>query len=195
MLADIGHELIKLSALDQRENVSERVKFKRPHLRSCCCRRHRLLCRYAQNRRPRPIWGDFKRPDDVLALVPTVEEGTFKRVRRRRGVAREVLHVALLRRGLKESRSHERSVARPAKEVTPARPLPSAGRGPSALFVEDDPDIRSLTAPAARAPNNATMHKPQCRLDKAAASGKMPERSDFNLPRITTWPAASTLCT
>src|SRR5262249_5320559 len=33
-------------------------------------------------------------------------------------------------------------------------------------------------APAARAPKNATMHKPQCRPDKAAASGKTPERSD-----------------
>jgi hypothetical protein len=33
VLADIGHEFIKLSALDQREDVSERVKFEHAHCR------------------------------------------------------------------------------------------------------------------------------------------------------------------
>ena len=34
MLADIGHEFVKLSALDQRKDVSERMKLKRAHLKS-----------------------------------------------------------------------------------------------------------------------------------------------------------------
>src|SRR5947207_2921774 len=34
VLADIGHELIKLSALNQRENVCDRMKFDRGHLKS-----------------------------------------------------------------------------------------------------------------------------------------------------------------
>jgi hypothetical protein len=34
MLADIGHEFVKLSALDQRKDVSERMKLKRGHLKS-----------------------------------------------------------------------------------------------------------------------------------------------------------------
>src|SRR5262245_27161783 len=34
MRADIGHELIELGPLDQRENVGEGVKFERAHFRS-----------------------------------------------------------------------------------------------------------------------------------------------------------------
>src|SRR5262249_28108931 len=34
MLADIGHEFVKLSALDQRKDVSERMKFERAHFKS-----------------------------------------------------------------------------------------------------------------------------------------------------------------
>jgi len=34
MLADIGHEFVKLSAFDQRKDVSERMKLKRGHLKS-----------------------------------------------------------------------------------------------------------------------------------------------------------------
>jgi len=34
MLADISHEFIKLSALDQRKNVCDWMKFERGHFRS-----------------------------------------------------------------------------------------------------------------------------------------------------------------
>src|SRR5262249_27676896 len=50
--------------------------------------------------------------------------------------------------------------------------------GGAGTAANDAGDRVPQPAPAARAPNNATMHKPQCRPDKSAASGKTPERSD-----------------
>jgi hypothetical protein len=34
MFANVGHEIVKLSALDQRKDVSERMRFERAHFKS-----------------------------------------------------------------------------------------------------------------------------------------------------------------
>src|SRR5215831_11797448 len=112
---------------------------------------HRPNARY-----PAPFWPWSTRKDHKPNSA-IISEGAIRNIWRARGC----IHV-------EETRVHHAARRRGGR-------VAARGAGTAA---NDAGDRVPQPAPAARAPNNATMHKPQCRPDKSAASGKTPERSD-----------------